>query len=91
MRVSPWRGLVAVGLCGSLHASSRQQPGSAEQHSGCSAAGRLLLGVVHCRREQGRRSQAGGEQERGLEWVDVQIQHWRGESLLLPAFKSVFI
>lgn len=43
---------------GSL-ASSWQRPGG-----GRSAAGRLLLGVVHCRREQGRRSQAGDEGER---------------------------
>lgn len=55
--------------------------------SGCgrSAAGRLLLGVVHCRREQGRRSQAG-EEGRGLQWMGARICPWWGESRFSPAF-----
>lgn len=52
---------------------------------GRSAAGRLLLGVVHCRREQGRRSQAG-EEGRGLQWMGARICPWWGESRFSPAF-----
>lgn len=84
--ISPWCAPVALGLCGAALLPAGSDLAAAVRGCGCSAAGRLLLGVVHCRREQGRRSQAGDEQGRGLQWMGAGVCPLWGESLFSPAF-----